>query len=221
MCILFSDYLKEYKDAYERELSQNWLNKLQIDKISIDNIKIVNLKYLKENIEITSLKVGFMGDSIGNIGRVLRIKNENYFVYTLDLVSKGSWDKIKQDESILFKVASFFQNLKSKTTMFFISNIFEISNIEISYIDSLMENLKRGYTFYSESTTELLDKINNSKKIVLKNLNTSYFALLLKARYKWGVPDISRLYVLKYFDPYLMGEIMNISNTIAQIKSIS
>lgn len=221
MCILISNYLKKYENAYKRELSQNWLNKIQNDKFLIDDIKIAKINSLKENLEITSFKVGFLGDYVGNVGRIIRFKNEPYFVYTSDLILKDDWNKIKQDEITLFKVASFFKNINSKTTMFFISNVFEIKKIDISYIDSLIENIKRGYNFYSESTTELLDKINNSKRIILKNLNNLYFALLLKARCKWGIPDITRLYVLKYFDPYLIEEIIDILNAIETLKSIS
>lgn len=221
MCILISNYLKEYENAYKRELSQNWLNKIQNDKFLIDDIKIAKINSLKENLEITSFKVAFLGDYVGNVGRIIKFKNEIYFVYTSDLILKDDWNKIKQDEITLFKVASFFKNINSKKTMFFVSNVFEIKKVDISYIDSLIENIKRGYNFYSESTTELLDKINNSKRIILKNLNNLYFALLLKARYKWGIPDITRLYVLKYFDPYLIEEIIDILNAIEILKSIS
>lgn len=221
MCILISTYLKEYKNAYKRELSQNWLKNIQLKKILINDIKIVKLNSIKEKLEITPFKVGFLGDYVGNVGRTIIHKNEKYFIYTSDLILKEDWDEIKKDECLLFEVASFFQNTKSKTNMYYISDNLEIKSLDISYIDSLIENLKRGYTFYSESNIELLYKINNSKKIMLNKLNTLYFALILKAKYKWGITDTTRLYLLKIFDPYLIEEIIDILNSIKKIKSIS
>lgn len=221
MCILISNYLKEYENAYKRELSQNWLEKIQKNKFLIDDIRIIKINSLKENLEITSFKIGFLGEYVGNVGRIIRFKDESYFISTSDLILKKDWDKIKQDETILFKIASFFKQINSKTNMLYISNVFEINSIEISYIDSLIENLKRGYNFYSESNNELLEKINNSKRIILKKLKNLYFASLLKVKYKWGITDITNLYVLEYFDPYLIEEILDISKAIATVKAIS
>lgn len=220
MCILNSNYLAEYKNAYKRELSQTWLKKIQSKKILIDNIKIIKLNSIKEKLETASFKIGFIGDYVGNVGRIIKVKNENYFVYNADLILKEDWDEIRKDEIILFKIASFFQNIDSKIIMYYISEKFEIKSIEISYIDSLVENLKRGYTFYNESDIGLLDKINNSKIIIIKRLSNLYFALLLKAKYKWGITNLNKIYLLNFFDPYLIEEMIDVSNLIEDLKAI-